>query len=182
MNFSLNFSNFHKLKFETRKILKKSFLIFSHFEPQFLINIFFYKNKTECISLQVDFPFMVVLVSGGHCLLAMAEAVDKYKLMGHCRDNAPGQVLDKVARRLKLHTLRDDLRDVSGGKAIQVLAQEGGDPTAFPFTAPLQAQRNCNFSFSGLFTHFMLAIDEIEAEMKLPHDQFIPDLPHFCAR
>ena len=125
---------------------------------------------------------MVMLVSGGHCLLAMAEAVDKYKLLGSCHDNAPGQVLDKVARRLKLHTLRSDLRDVSGGKAIQVLGQEGGDPTAFAFTTPLQAARNCNFSFSGLFTHFMLAIDQIEEEIKLPHDQFIPDLHHFCAR
>ena len=131
----------------------------------------------------IEFPFLVFLVSGGHCLLAMALDVNRYRLLGHASDNAPGQVFDKCARRLKLHTLRPDLRDVSGGKAIQTVAQEGnGDPTAFPFQIPMRQYRDCRFSFSGVLTNALSTIDQIEKEVKLEHDDFIPELPHFCAR
>jgi len=136
---------------------------------------------TARMTHKIDFPFMVLLVSGGHCLLAMATDVNKYLLLGKCNDNAPGQVFDKVARRLRLHLLRPDLRDVSGGKAIQTLAL-GGDPTAFPFHIPMKQHRDCKFSLSGLHSHITQSIEEIERENKIhAHDSFIPDLPHFCA-
>jgi len=132
---------------------------------------------------KVEFPYLVMLISGGHCLLAMAQDVDQYRLLGSCSDNAPGLVLDKVARRLKLQTLRPELRDVSGGRAIQIVGAEGGggDPTAFPFNIPLTHKRNCNFTFSGMHTQMLEKIEEIEKELKLSHDEFIPGLPHFCA-
>jgi len=138
---------------------------------------------TARMTHEIEFPFMVLLVSGGHCLLAMAMDVEKYLLMGKCNDNAPGQVLDKSARRLKLHMLRSDLRDVSGGKAIQMVAQEGGggDPTAFNFHIPMRQHRDCQFSLSGLFSHIVGTIEQIEKEIKIDHDAFIPHLPHFCA-
>lgn len=124
---------------------------------------------------------MVLLVSGGHCLLAMAMDVQKYFLLGRSNDNAPGQLLDKSARRLKLHMLRSDLRDVSGGKAIEMVGK-GGDPTAFNLHIPMRQHRDCNFSMSGLLSHIIGSIEQIENEIKINHDAFIPDLPHFCAR
>lgn len=129
---------------------------------------------------QIQFPFMVFLVSGGHCLLAMAEDVDKYKLLGRCGDGAPGQLFDKVARRLKLHTLRLDLRDVSGGRAIEMVGSTG-DPTFIPFHVPMRQHRNCNFSVSGLQTHIMEEIARVESDFTTGHDEFIPNLPNFCA-
>lgn len=44
----------------------------------------------------VDFPFLVLLISGGHCLLAIAQAVDKFLLLGQSLDDAPGEAFDKV--------------------------------------------------------------------------------------
>jgi hypothetical protein len=46
--------------------------------------------------IQVDFPFLVLLISGGHCLLAVAQAVDKFMLLGQSLDDAPGEAFDKV--------------------------------------------------------------------------------------
>ncbi len=52
--------------------------------------------KPNCLFLKVDFPFLVLLVSGGHCLLAVVKNVDEFLLLGESIDCAPGEVLDKV--------------------------------------------------------------------------------------
>lgn len=44
----------------------------------------------------MDFPFLVLLISGGHCLLAVAQAVDRFLLLGQSLDDAPGEAFDKV--------------------------------------------------------------------------------------
>lgn len=98
---------------------------------------------------KINFPFMVLLVSGGHCLLAIAEDVDKFKLLGQAVDNSPGEAFDKAARSLKLHSIRPDLRSVPGGRAIEIVASEGGNPKAIEFPTPLSQYMSCNFSFSG---------------------------------
>jgi tRNA A37 threonylcarbamoyltransferase TsaD len=46
--------------------------------------------------IQVDFPFLVLLISGGHCLLAVVQAVDRFLLLGQSLDDAPGEAFDKV--------------------------------------------------------------------------------------
>lgn len=51
---------------------------------------------------QVDFPYLVLLVSGGHSLLAIVENVDKFYLLGSTTDNAPGEVLDKVYTHIEI--------------------------------------------------------------------------------
>ena len=55
-------------------------------------------------------------------------------------DNSPGEVIDKISRRLKLHMLGSDLRDVSGGKAMEITGKEG-DPYLFSFNIPLRQRR-----------------------------------------
>ncbi|XP_021934054.1 probable tRNA N6-adenosine threonylcarbamoyltransferase, mitochondrial [Zootermopsis nevadensis] len=72
---------------------------------------------------KVDFPFLVLLISGGHCLLAVAQAVDRFLLLGQSLDDAPGEAFDKVARRLKLRNLAE-FRTLSGGEAIELAASK----------------------------------------------------------
>ncbi|XP_042350723.1 probable tRNA N6-adenosine threonylcarbamoyltransferase, mitochondrial [Plectropomus leopardus] len=110
----------------------------------------------------VDFPFLVLLVSGGHALLAVARGVDNFLLLGQSLDEAPGDTLDKVARRLSLikHPLCSTL---SGGQAIELLARNG-DRTRFAFKTPMGRTFDCCFSFTGLRNQVNLTIMKKEAE------------------
>ncbi|KAI6065257.1 Netrin receptor UNC5A isoform X1 [Aix galericulata] len=97
---------------------------------------------------QVEFPFLVLLLSGGHCILAVAEGVSDFLLLGQSIDIAPGDMLDKVARRLSL-IKHPECHSMAGGKAIEHLAQTG-NRQQYTFSLPMQRYRNCDFSFSGL--------------------------------
>lgn len=110
----------------------------------------------------VDFPFLVLLVSGGHSLIAVARGVDDFLLLGQSLDEAPGDTLDKVARRLSLltHPLCSSL---SGGQAIELLAQTG-DRTKFWFRTPMGQTLDCCFSFAGLRNQVSMAIKKKEEE------------------
>ncbi|XP_035186858.1 probable tRNA N6-adenosine threonylcarbamoyltransferase, mitochondrial isoform X1 [Oxyura jamaicensis] len=97
---------------------------------------------------QVEFPFLVLLLSGGHCILAVAQGVSDFLLLGQSIDIAPGDMLDKVARRLSL-IKHPECHSMAGGKAIEHLAQTG-NRQQYMFRLPMQQYRNCDFSFSGL--------------------------------
>lgn len=97
---------------------------------------------------QVEFPFLVLLLSGGHCILAVAQGVSDFLLLGQSIDIAPGDMLDKVARRLSL-IKHPECHGMAGGKAIEHLAQTG-NRQQYTFSLPMQRYRNCDFSFSGL--------------------------------
>lgn len=53
--------------------------------------------------LKVDFPYLVLLISGGHCLIAIVENVTTFRLLGHSIDTAPGEAFDKVKFLCKIH-------------------------------------------------------------------------------
>lgn len=110
----------------------------------------------------VDFPFLVLLVSGGHSLLAVARGIDDFLLLGHTLDAAPGDTLDKVARRLSL-IKHPQCSTLSGGRAIELLAKDG-DRKRFPFRTPMGRTYDCCFSFAGLRTQVTMAIMKKEAE------------------
>lgn len=110
----------------------------------------------------VAFPFLVLLVSGGHSLLAVARGVDDFLLLGHTLDEAPGDTLDKVARRLSL-IKHPQCSTLSGGQAIELLAKDG-DRTRFRFTTPMGQTYDCCFSFAGLRNQVTMAIVKKEAE------------------
>ncbi|XP_035428525.1 tRNA N6-adenosine threonylcarbamoyltransferase, mitochondrial isoform X1 [Cygnus atratus] len=97
---------------------------------------------------QVEFPFLVLLLSGGHCILAVAQGVSDFLVLGQSIDIAPGDMLDKVARRLSL-IKHPECHSMAGGKAIEHLAQTG-NRQQYTFRLPMQQYRNCDFSFSGL--------------------------------
>ncbi|GBN28244.1 putative tRNA N6-adenosine threonylcarbamoyltransferase, mitochondrial [Araneus ventricosus] len=80
---------------------------------------------------EIPFPFLYLLASGGHCELTLVKGVNEFLLLGDSMHNSPGEVLDKIARRLKLQNL-PECYEMSGGKAIDYMAR-GGDPTAFNF-------------------------------------------------
>ena len=70
---------------------------------------------------------MVLLVSGGHCILAVAEAPGFFKRLGQTRDDSPGEALDKVAR-MALHKHGGVPSHLPGGAAIELLARLGNPP------------------------------------------------------
>ena len=73
----------------------------------------------------IPFPFLVLLVSGGHCILAVAVAPGCFKLLGQTRDDSPGEALDKVAKWMALHK-HDGVPDhLPGGALIELLARQG---------------------------------------------------------
>ena len=95
------------------------------------------------------FPFLALLVSGGHTLLLRADGPGRYCILGNTLDDAAGEAFDKVARMLEL--------GYPGGPEVARLAQEG-DPRRFAFPRPMTARPGLDFSFSGLKTALMNAI------------------------
>jgi N6-L-threonylcarbamoyladenine synthase len=90
-----------------------------------------------------EFPYLLLLVSGGHCQLVIVHGVGLYEALGTTQDDAVGEAYDKVAKMLGL--------GYPGGPAVEQAALEG-DATRFRFPRPLAGQPGCNFSFSGLKT------------------------------
>ncbi|EGW37385.1 metalloendopeptidase, glycoprotease family protein [Desulfosporosinus sp. OT] len=89
----------------------------------------------------LEFPLLALLVSGGHTHLILFEAHGQYQVLGHTRDDAAGEALDKVARTLGL--------GYPGGPQIQRVAQEG-DAFAFKFPRAMLEPDSLDFSFSGM--------------------------------
>ncbi|XP_020488798.1 tRNA N6-adenosine threonylcarbamoyltransferase, mitochondrial [Labrus bergylta] len=110
----------------------------------------------------VPFPFLVLLVSGGHSLLAVARGVDDFLVLGHSLDVAPGDALDKVARRLSL-VKHPQCSTLSGGQAIELLAKDG-DRTSIALTTPMGKINDCCFSFTGLRNQVTMIIKKKEEE------------------
>jgi N6-L-threonylcarbamoyladenine synthase len=91
----------------------------------------------------VSFPFLGLIISGGHTSLYRVEGFGSYQLLGQTRDDAAGEAYDKVAKLLGL--------GYPGGVAIDRLS-EGGDPQAFAFPRAMTSPKTLDFSFSGLKT------------------------------
>ncbi|XP_027533895.1 probable tRNA N6-adenosine threonylcarbamoyltransferase, mitochondrial isoform X2 [Neopelma chrysocephalum] len=117
---------------------------------------------TVRLTHHLEFPFLVLLVSGGHCILAVAQGVSDFLLLGQSIDIAPGDMLDKVARRLSLRK-HPECQSMAGGQAIEHLAQTGNQEQLV-FRLPMNQYRNCNFSFSGLLNLVNNAIAQKEKE------------------
>ena len=101
------------------------------------------------------FPFVALLVSGGHTQLMRVEGVGRYSLLGETIDDAAGEAFDKSAKLLGL--------DYPGGPALSRLA-EGGNPLAYKLPRPLLNQPNLDFSFAGLKTAVMVQAKRLAAE------------------
>lgn len=87
------------------------------------------------------FPYLLLLVSGGHCQLLLVEGVGRYRRLATTIDDAAGEAFDKTAKLLNL--------GFSGGPAVERAAKEG-DPRAVPLPRPLVGTPDPHFSFAGL--------------------------------
>lgn len=103
----------------------------------------------------LEFPFICLLVSGGHTQLWLVQDIGKYKLLGETLDDAAGEAFDKGARILNL--------GYPGGPAIEKAAI-GGNPNAIDFPRGLMRKDTFNFSFSGLKTSLLYYMDSYSEE------------------
>jgi len=102
----------------------------------------------------VGFPYLLLLVSGGHCQYLAIEGVGRYRRLGGTIDDAPGEVFDKVAKMLGL--------GFPGGPEVERWAREG-DPTRFALPHPLLDRADACLSFSGLKTAVLRTRDKCVA-------------------
>ncbi len=109
----------------------------------------------------LEFPFVCLLVSGGHTQLWHVKSLGQYEFLGETRDDAAGEAFDKGARIMDL--------GYPGGPKIEKLAKEG-DPKAISFPRALLKKGNLEFSFSGLKTSLLYFMDS-----------FKPNEPHTLA-
>ncbi|MBE2277996.1 MAG: tRNA (adenosine(37)-N6)-threonylcarbamoyltransferase complex transferase subunit TsaD [Rhodobacteraceae bacterium] len=103
----------------------------------------------------IDYPYLMLLVSGGHCQFLAVEGPETFRRLGSTIDDAPGEAFDKIAKLLALPQ--------PGGPPVEREA-ELGDPKRFALPRPLLDRVGCDMSFSGLKTAVLRARDEIIAQ------------------
>ncbi len=132
---------------------EKPFLAINHLEGHAL---------SARLTDDLDFPYLLLLVSGGHCQLLAVSKPGRYKRLGTTIDDAIGEAFDKAAKLLGL--------GYPGGPAIEKAAKEG-EAARFPLPRPLLGTAHCNFSFSGLKTALMRSFEKTGPD----------DIPHLAA-
>jgi N6-L-threonylcarbamoyladenine synthase len=115
--------------------LKKPCLPINHLEGHLL--------TARLTHAELEFPYLTLLVSGGHCQILFIKKLGDYLLLGETRDDALGEAFDKTARLLGL--------DYPGGPALEQLAKSG-DPTYYKLPKAFYKENHADFSFSGLKT------------------------------
>ena len=114
-----------------------------------------------------QFPFVALLVSGGHTQLVSVKAIGDYQLLGESLDDAAGEAFDKTAKMLDL--------DYPGGPVLAAMA-ERGQIDRFDFPRPMTDRPGLDFSFSGLKTFARNLIDQHRGSDVLPDDQTTLDI------
>ncbi|AAW70808.1 tRNA (adenosine(37)-N6)-threonylcarbamoyltransferase complex transferase subunit TsaD [Wolbachia endosymbiont of Brugia malayi] len=125
-------------------VTQKPFIAVNHLEAHVLVIRLLY---------EVKFPFLVLLISGGHCQFLIAQNVGKYIKLGETLDDSLGEAFDKVARMLGL--------SYPGGPLIEKLAKKGNG-TRFKLPRAMRKRPGCNFSFSGIKTAVKNLVQELE--------------------
>jgi N6-L-threonylcarbamoyladenine synthase len=109
---------------------------------------------------ELKFPFLALLVSGGHCQLLKCSGIGQYSIIGGTLDDSLGEAFDKTARLLGLQV------GGGGGPAVEKLALDG-DPLAVPLTIPLSRRKDCDFSYAGLKTNVRRAAEQLAEERQV---------------
>ncbi|KAL7517001.1 hypothetical protein ACHAWX_001967, partial [Stephanocyclus meneghinianus] len=115
----------------------------------------------------MEFPFLALLVSGGHCQILKCLGIGQYSIIGGTLDDSLGEAFDKTARLLGLPV------GGGGGPAIEKLAQDG-DPNSIPLPVPLQKRKDCDFSYAGLKTAVRLASEKLKVERGVDSVEHLP--------
>ena len=123
-----------------------------HGKPFFAVNHLEGHALSARLSDDVAFPYLLLLVSGGHCQLLVVEDVGRYHRLGATIDDAAGEAFDKAAKLIGL--------GYPGGPAIQRAAETAIDPI-LDLPRPMLGRADCNFSFSGLKTALRQRVEEM---------------------
>ncbi len=114
---------------------------------------------TARLTDKIEFPYLILLVSGGHTQILVAEDVDQYKRWGTTIDDALGECFDKSAKLMGL--------PYPGGPNLEKMAANCQNPTQalekFPLPTPLKGREGCDFSFSGLKTAIRNHVEKLPA-------------------
>jgi N6-L-threonylcarbamoyladenine synthase len=124
-------------------VLKKPFIAVNHLEGHAL---------TARLTNNIPFPYLLLLVSGGHCQILAVKGVGQYEKLGGTLDDALGEAFDKTAKLIGL--------PFPGGPQVEMQAKLG-NPKRFTFPLPLKGREGSDFSFSGLKTAVRLAAHEV---------------------
>ena len=115
----------------------------THRKPLVAVNHLEAHALTARLSDDVPFPFLLLLVSGGHCQILRVNGVGDYQRLGATIDDAVGEAFDKTAKLLRL--------GFPGGPIVERMARDG-DPARFDLPRPMKGRAELDFSFSGLKT------------------------------
>ncbi|MDX5495861.1 MAG: tRNA (adenosine(37)-N6)-threonylcarbamoyltransferase complex transferase subunit TsaD, partial [Wolbachia endosymbiont of Nomada marshamella] len=125
-------------------VAQKPFIAVNHLEAHALVIRLLH---------EVKFPFLVLLISGGHCQFLIAQDVGKYIKLGETLDDSLGEAFDKVAKMLGL--------SYPGGPLIEKLAKKGNG-ARFKLPRAMIKRSGCNFSFSGIKTAVKNLVQKLE--------------------
>ena len=146
----------------TELLLKKykvPFVGVHHMEAHALISRLFSKD--------VKFPFLTLLISGGHCILALVKSESEFLRLGESIDTSPGLFIDKITRHLGLFQLGGgDEGASSGGALMEQYAKKASDPNCFPQITKMmenycRKNKNCDFAFAGFLTAYHRLIEKL---------------------
>lgn len=146
----------------------KPLVAVNHLEGHALVPRLCAASATDATTnINVEFPYLLMLASGGHCQILLVRGVGKYELIGQTLDDSAGEAFDKVAKMLGL--------GYPGGPIVDKRAKMG-NAKRFNFPRPLCDKSGCDFSFSGIKTAARMILDKTpESDI---NDEFIND---FCA-
>ena len=130
--------------------LNKPFIAVNHLEGHAL---------SPKLNSKLDYPYLLLLISGGHSQYLSVKNLSEYKRLGTTIDDAIGEAFDKTAKLLGI--------DFPGGPQIEVLAKKG-DPNKYNLPKPIFNKGGCNLSFAGLKT----AVLKITKEIKTDQEKF----------
>ena len=130
-------------------------LAFAHDKPFIAVNHLEGHALSVRLTEPVSFPYLLLLVSGGHCQLLTVRGPGDFTRLGTTIDDAAGECFDKTAKLLGL--------GFPGGPAVE-RAAEGGDPRRFALPRPMWRKPGCDFSFSGLKTAVRQTVEKLPAD------------------
>ena len=107
------------------------------------------------LNIKLEYPYLLLLVSGGHTQFLSVNGLGNYKRLGTTIDDALGEAFDKTAKILGI--------EFPGGPKIEILAEKG-DPNKFVLPTPIINKGGCNFSFAGLKTAVLKIAKNIKSE------------------
>jgi N6-L-threonylcarbamoyladenine synthase len=128
--------------------LNKPFIAVNHLEGHAL---------SPKLNSKLDYPYLLLLISGGHTQFLSVGGIGKYKRLGTTIDDAVGEAFDKTAKMIGI--------EFPGGPQIEIYAQKG-DPNKYELPKPIFYRGGCNLSFAGLKTAVLKIVKQIESDQE----------------